>query len=120
MLRGWAVLLVFQLFGEIISRLLRLPIPGPVIGMVLLLAALALRMPADEDLRAVSSGLLSHLSLLFVPAGVGIMLHAPRLAAEWPALLAALVVSTAATIAVTGWVADRLSRRPRGSAQVRA
>lgn len=110
MLRGWAVLLVFQLLGEILSRLLRLPVPGPVIGMVLLLAALS-RVPADESLRAVSSGLLSHLSLLFVPAGVGIMLHAHRLVDEWPALAAALLVSTAATIAVTGVVADRLSRR---------
>ncbi len=119
MLRGWAVLLVFQLLGEVASRLLRLPIPGPVVGMVLLLAALALRMPADEGLRAVSSGLLSHLSLLFVPAGVGIMLHAPRLSTEWPAIVAALIVSTTATIAVTGWTADRLSRRRGRASEVR-
>lgn len=120
MLRGWAVLLVFQLLGEVISRLLRLPIPGPVIGMVLLLVALSLRLPADEGLRAVSSGLLSHLSLLFVPAGVGIMLHAPRLATEWPALVAALVVSTTVTIALTGWIADRLSPRRGAPARERA
>lgn len=111
MLRGWAVLLVFQLVGEVLSRLLVLPIPGPVVGMLLLLGALALRFPEDEHLRGVSSGLLSHLSLLFVPAGVGVMLHARRLADEWPALLVALVVSTVATIAVTGFVADRLGRR---------
>lgn len=111
MLRGWAVLLVFQLLGEIISRLLGLPIPGPVIGMVLLVIALELRPPANVALRTVSSGLLAHLSLLFVPAGVGVMLHAPRLAAEWAPVVAALVVSTAATIGVTGWITDRLSRR---------
>lgn len=119
MLRGWAVLLVFQLFGEVAARLLRLPVPGPVVGMVLLLTALALRMPADESVRAVSSGLLSHLSLLFVPAGVGIMLHAPRLSTEWPAIVAALIVSTLATIAVTGWIADRLSRRRGRVGEVR-
>jgi holin-like protein len=120
MLRGWAVLLVFQLAGEVISRLFGLPVPGPVIGMVLLLVALELRLPVDEGLRAVSSGLLAHLSLLFVPAGVGVLRHAPRLAAEWVPIVAALVVSTAATVAVTGWVADVLSRRRGRAAEVRA
>ncbi len=115
MLRGWAVLLVFQLAGEFLARLARLPIPGPVLGMLLLLLALELRRPQDEQLRAVSSGLLSHLSLLFVPAGVGVMLHARRLATEWPALAASVLVSTVAAIAVTGWIADRLLRRRPGA-----
>jgi holin-like protein len=109
MLRGWTVLLLFQLLGEVLSRTASLPVPGPVVGMALLLGALQLRDPAD-DLRAASSTLLSHLSLLFVPAGVGVMLHAPRLAAEWAAVAVSVVVSTAAAIAVTGLVAERLSR----------
>jgi holin-like protein len=109
MLRGFSVLLLFQLVGEILARTLGLPIPGPVIGMALLLVALELRRPSD-DLRAASSGLLSHLSFLFVPAGVGVMLHAPRLASEWPPVVASLLLSTAATILVTGWIAARLSR----------
>jgi holin-like protein len=109
MLRGFAVLLVFQLIGEVLTRAAYLPLPGPVAGMALLLVVLELRRPGEE-LRAVSSGLLSHLSLLFVPAGVGIMLHAPRLASEWPAIVVSLLVSTAATIAVTAFLAERLSR----------
>jgi holin-like protein len=108
-LRGWSVLLLFQLAGEVIVRAAGLSFPGPVIGMALLLVAIELR-GAGEELETVSRGLLSHLSLLFVPAGVGVMLHARRLAAEWPALLVSLAVSTVATIAVTGWLADRLSR----------
>jgi holin-like protein len=117
MLHGWAVLLVFQLVGEIVARAAGWPIPGPVVGMALLLAALQVRFPETDGLRTVSSGLLSHLSILFVPAGVGVMLHAPRLAAEWPAIAVSLVVSTAAGIAVTGWVAARLSRgREEGGA----
>jgi holin-like protein len=79
--------------------------------MALVLLVLQLRPETEAELAAVSSGLLSHLSLLFVPAGVGIMLHASRLAAEWPALVVALPLSTAATIAVTGWLAQRLPRR---------
>lgn len=110
MLRGWLLLLLFQLVGEVIVRASGLTLPGPVVGMALLLAAITLRGRSDEGLETVSHGLLSHLSLLFVPAGVGIVLHARRLAAEWPALLVSIVVSTAAAIAVTGLVAERLSR----------
>jgi len=110
-LRGFAVLLVLQLVGEVVVRAAGLSLPGPVVGMAILLVALELRGGADEALEGVSRGLLSNLSLLFVPAGVGIMLHARRLAAEWPALVLALVVSTAATLAVTGWIAERFPRR---------
>lgn len=112
MLRGLAVLLVFQLAGEVLSHLLDLPVPGPVVGMVLLLVALELRLPQGDGLPAAAGGLLANLSLLYVPAGVGIVQHLPRLAAEWRALAAALLVSTAATLAATGWIATRLLRRP--------
>jgi holin-like protein len=117
MVRGFSVLLVFQLAGEVLTRVARLPVPGPVLGMILLLGALELRAVSAEPLRVVSSGLLSHLSILFVPAGVGIMQHTGRLSAEWPSLAVALVVSTAATIAATGWIAARLSRGLAGEEQ---
>lgn len=114
MIRGFAVLLVYQLAGEAIVRAASLSFPGPVVGMALLLLTLELRGgEAGEGLRAVSSGLLGHLSILFVPAGVGVMLHARRLADEWPALLAGLLLSTAAAVAVTGFVGDRLRRGDR-------
>lgn len=115
MIRGLATLLVFQLVGEVLTRLVGLPVPGPVLGMLLLLLALELHLPGDEPLRAVSSGLLSNLSLLFVPAGVGVMLHAPRLAAEWRAVVGGLLVSTVAAIGVTGWIANRLLGRRAAS-----
>lgn len=112
MIRGFAVLLAFQLAGEVLVRAAGLSFPGPVVGMALLLGALELRGGAGEGgLQAASSGLLAHLSILFVPAGVGVMLHARRLAAEWPALAVSLVLSTAATVVVTGLVGDRLRRR---------
>jgi holin-like protein len=114
MLRGWSILLLFQLAGEVLTRLAGWPVPGPVVGMALLLAALQGRAPVGEAVSGVASGLLAHLSLLFVPAGVGVMLHAPRLAAEWPAVLGGLLVSTAAAVGVTGVVGDRLARRAGG------
>lgn len=106
-----ATLLVFQLIGEAVGLALRLPVPGPVIGMALLLAWLMLKDDAAARLRPTCVELLRHLSLLFVPAGVGVMLHAARLAEEWLPIAVALVVSTALAIAVTAWVIEFTRRR---------
>lgn len=111
MLRGFSILLVFQLAGEVLTRVAGWPVPGPVVGMALLLGALALGLPAEGELSRVTSGLLGHLSILFVPAGVGVMLHGARLATEWPAVLGGLLASTAATVWVTGAVEQRLAAR---------
>lgn len=104
MIGALATLLCCQLAGELIARLIALPVPGPVLGLLLLLALLAVRRGAPAELQSVADGLLRHLSLLFVPAGVGIMLHAARLEAEWPAIAAAILVSTGLTIVVTALV----------------
>jgi len=100
MLNALTLLLVFQLIGEVIARLAGWPVPGPVIGMGLLFLTLVLRGGVAPSLENTANGLLGHLSLLFVPAGTGIMLHAERLEHEWLPLAAALLVSTTATIAV--------------------
>jgi holin-like protein len=115
MIGALAALLSCQLLGEIIARLAGLPVPGPVIGMMLLVAALAWHGEVPAPLRATGLELLRHLSLLFVPAGTGIMLHFHRIAAEWLPILASLLVSTALTIAVTAIVfrlVARLGERP--------
>jgi holin-like protein len=117
MIRGFAVLLLFQLAGEVMTRLAGLPVPGPVIGMVLLVLALELGLPSGDGLRAASGGVLAHLSLLFVPAGVGIVQHLPRISQEWPALSIAIVVSTTATIAVAGLTASHLSQPAAGPSE---
>jgi holin-like protein len=98
------LLLLFQLAGEAIALLFALPIPGPVIGMGLLFATLAWRGGPSPELRNTAQNLLQHLSLLFVPAGVGVMLHLQRMADEWLPIVVALVVSTFVTIAVTALV----------------
>jgi holin-like protein len=101
MIGAITLLLVFQLIGEVLAQALSLPIPGPVIGMALLFAVLTLRGGPTGELRTTAQNLLQHLSLLFVPAGTGVMLHFQRLADEWLALLVSLLASTAITIAVT-------------------
>jgi holin-like protein len=110
MLGAITLLLVYQLAGEVLVQLTGLPVPGPVVGMLLLFVTLALRGGAPAPLRETSQQLLSHLSLLFVPAGVGVMLHFGRLGSEWLALAVALVASTLLTIAATALVMRLLQR----------
>lgn len=104
MLAALTALLLCQLFGEAAVRLLDLPVPGPVLGLVLLLALLALRRGVPATLDSTAGGLLKHFSLLFVPAGVGVLQHLQRIEAEWLAIAAALLVSSVATIVVTAAV----------------
>lgn len=111
MLNAITLLLVFQLAGEVIARGLALPLPGPVLGMAMLFITLVIRGGPAKPLRDTAHDLLGHLSLLFVPAGAGIMLHTDRLAGEWQALMVALVVSTLAALAVSALVLSALLRR---------
>ena len=104
MLAALTALLVCQLLGEALVRLVDLPVPGPVLGLVFLLVLLALRRSVPKNLETTAGGLLKHLSLLFVPAGVGVLQHLARIQAEWLAIAAALLVSSVATIVVTAIV----------------
>ncbi|WP_150526638.1 CidA/LrgA family protein [Roseibium sediminis] len=99
-----------QLAGELARVALGLPIPGPVLGMVLLFLFLVFKGGIPEQLASVTGGLLNHLSLLFVPAGVGLMLHFKLLGSDWLAISAALVVSTVLTIVVTATMMTLLTR----------
>lgn len=111
MIEAGILLLLCQLAGESMVRAVDLPVPGPVLGTVLMLAFLALRKNVPASLDKTSHDLLANFSLLFVPAGAGIILHVQRLEAEAVALLTALVLSTALTITVAALVfvgVDRL------------
>ncbi len=100
MIPALATILLFQLAGEVVARGLGLTLPGPVLGMVGLLAAFGLVPGLAAMVRPTAQGLLAHLSLLFVPAGVGVVAHMGVLRADGLALALALLVSTAAAIAV--------------------
>lgn len=110
MLQALATLLVIQTIGEVLSYAVALPVPGPVLGMALLLAFLFVNSRAVEALRPTCVELLKHLSLLFVPAGVGVMLHVARIADEWLPIVVALLASTALAISVTALVIEWASR----------
>ena len=107
---GITVLLCYQLIGEVLVLVSGVPVPGPVVGMVLLLLTLLARGKSAESLDGASTSLLSHLSLLFVPAGVGAMLHFQRIGSEWLPISVALVVSTLLTLVITALVMRSLLR----------
>lgn len=110
MLSALTLILSCQLVGELVTRFLGLPVPGPVAGMVLLFMLLTVKRSVPEGVGEVADSLLRHLALLFVPAGVGVMAHMDLLGQDWLPITAALVGSTLATIAVTALVMSWLAR----------
>ena len=104
MIGAIALLLVCQLVGEVIHRLTGLPLPGSVIGMVLLLAWLAFVPRERLTLTQVTGWLTAHLSIMFVPAAVGVMQEGAILSRYGLGIVVAVVVSTLLTLAVTALV----------------
>ena len=108
-------LLLYQLTGEILAHVLALPVPGPVIGMALLFLTLVIRghseRPVPKALQQTASTLLQHLSLLFVPAGTGVMLYLQLIVDEWLPISIALIVSTLGAMTVTALILRALTRQ---------
>jgi putative effector of murein hydrolase LrgA (UPF0299 family) len=129
MIRGFTILLTCQLIGEMLTRVLHLGVPGPVLGfagLVVVLLVLSARGDIDDslvsasDLGRVSTVLLSCLSLLFVPAGVGVIRHLGVIGAHGIAMAAAVALSTVITMIATVYTfvfVRRLTERRRGSAE---
>lgn len=109
MINGLLGLLTCQLIGEVGVRLTHLPIPGPVLGMLILFAYLTLRRPAaNAGLVRAGEGLLKHLQLLFIPAGVGVITMFGEIGRSPVPLIAGLVVSWLVGLVVVGWLATAL------------
>src|SRR5580704_14319548 len=110
MIASLSLILLCQLIGEVIVHGLGVAVPGPVVGLVLLLLLLLLRdrFPMfsrgplrGEGVERASRGLLANLSLLFVPAGVGVVQKLDLLAEHGIAILAVLAISVVITLLVT-------------------
>lgn len=127
MIASLSLILLCQLAGEVFVRALALPMPGPVVGLVLLLSLLVARdrfaVLARGPLQGgavenASRGLLAHLSLLFVPAGVGVVQKLDLIAAHGIAIVFVLLVSVIVTLlatVATFLVVSRLAARGRGA-----
>lgn len=115
MIYALTALLVFQFTGELAVRALGLPLPGALVGMLLLFAALLRLGRVPEALGRTTGTLLQHMMLLFIPAIAGVMLHFDRVAREWQPFLVASVVGAAVTLVVTALTLKWLLRTPRGA-----
>lgn len=113
MLHAIAALFLLQALGDAIVRLAGWPLPGSVVGMVLLFVGLLVHGRVPQGLTRSAQALLPHMMLLFIPSVAGVMLHFERVAREWRPFLVASVVGAAVTLAVTAltlkWLLPRLS-----------
>lgn len=110
LLRGLTWLIVFQLLGTGLNVLVLPFVPGPIIGMLLLLICLCLRGGVSDSLDQAASGLLRYLPLLLVPPAAGVMLYGEELAAGWAAILVTMLLSFVLTLPFCGWLMQRLIR----------
>lgn len=113
MLTGLSAIALFELAGDFCQRMTALPIPGPVIGMALLLSALIFRGRLPDTLDRASTGLLSYLPMLFVPAGAGMMAHLDLIKAQWLALTAGVIGSSVLAVAATALTMCAVERAQR-------
>lgn len=122
MLGSLTLILLCQLVGEIVTMTTKWPVPGPVIGMLILFALLVfLPGKIPHEVNTVGGFFLRYLALLFVPAGVGIITNLDFLARSWVPIAGVIVIGTPVTLAVTGLTMQFINRRykavPKGSGQ---
>lgn len=106
LLRGFAILSLAQFLGEVLRRVLGIPIPGNVLGFGLLAVALFAGIIRVEAVAQAAKLLLDHLTLFFAPVIVGIVLYKELFRAQWLPMTSAIVVSTAITLVLVGKLAD--------------
>lgn len=115
MLFGIFIVLFFFALGELACWLMNGFIPGSVIGMILLFAALCLKVVKPERIKPVAKFLCDNMALFFVPAGVGIINALDILSQYWQAVLVACAVSTVVVIVVVGSVQQWFEKHRKGS-----
>lgn len=111
LLRGLTWLVLFQLLGTALNHLLVPILPGPIIGLLLLLVFLIARGEVGKPLNEAASSLLRYLPLLLVPPAVGVMVYAKDIAADFWAIVGALVLSCLLTLVFVGVLMQKLIQR---------
>lgn len=111
MLKGLTTLVLLQLLGSVLNWAFLPLLPGPIIGMLLLLAWLMLQGGVGDAVGAAAGNLLQYLPLLLVVPAVGIITSGRILLDEWVAIASALVLSLLITVPLCGWLMERMIRR---------
>ena len=117
MLKSVFIILLYQLIGELFQKFFGLSIPGPVIGLILLLLTLLLIqkrqrvVPIKEDLFNSAEILLNYLPLLFIPVGVGVVMHLSLLEDNLSSVVFVIISGTLSTLALTGYIMEKILRK---------
>ncbi|MEY3429463.1 MAG: hypothetical protein RI930_290 [Pseudomonadota bacterium] len=119
MLRAIFIIFFFQLLGEAIKKFFEMRIPGPVLGLILLLVVLIFLKRfktvaitnLKEDVINTSNYILNYLSLLFVPIGVGVVMHLSYLENNLFKVLIIVFISTILTIGLTAFLMEKINKR---------
>ncbi|MEZ5537428.1 MAG: CidA/LrgA family protein [Thiolinea sp.] len=111
MINALIILFGFQLLGTLAERYLLLPVPGPVLGMALLMLVLFMHKPLTGQLKPTSDVLIQYLPVLFVPAATGIITFGSLLSSDGLLLLLVLILSTLIGIVSTAWIFCKLAAR---------
>ncbi|MDD2458068.1 MAG: CidA/LrgA family protein [Eubacteriales bacterium] len=110
-LRQLALLLLFVFLGDFLNRGLGVPLPGNILGLILLLGALLTGLVKLDHVEGVAQFLLSHMTVLFVPAGVGLLAILGVIQGNWLILVLIALVTTILVLALTGLIVQKLRRR---------
>ncbi|MCF9018433.1 MULTISPECIES: CidA/LrgA family protein [Pseudomonas syringae group] len=108
LLRGLTWLVLFQLLGTALNHLFLSILPGPIIGLVLLMAFLMMRGEVSEHVSVAASSLLRYLPLLLVPPAVGVMVYAGAIAQDFWAIFGTLSLSLMISLTFAGWLMQKL------------
>lgn len=111
LLREIGIIFTILLLGEFLNKITGVPIPGNIIGMIILLTCLVTGILKIEMIDNIANFLLDHLAFLFVPAGVGVVKNFNLIKNEWVDILIILTVSTILVMGVTGFTVQFLKRR---------
>ncbi len=107
------IILGIYLLGEFISSILSLPIPGNILGMIILLVLLCTKIIKLEQIETISNFLLDHLAFFFIPAGVGLMSSVGIIKDTWLKLLIVCVSTTIIIIAITGLIVQFITKKSK-------
>ena len=108
---GFCILLIFYFVGQCISYLIGGVIPGSIIGMILLFAALHFKLLNPAYIRTIARGLTKNMAIFFIPAGVGLMTTTGLLAKYWISILVAASLSTILVIAVVALTQEKFEKK---------
>lgn len=111
--RETLIILVIYLIGELLPKSLHLPVPGNILGMVILFILLFTKIVKVDNISTVTNFLLDHLAFFFIPAGVGLMASLGIIKATWWQLLIVCITTTIIIIGITGIVVQAISRRTK-------